>query len=68
VDLVLTSIGDGVAIADASGESLCFKRAARDMARPEDIACRFGGEELVLIMPDTTGHSALAGLLSLSIG
>jgi diguanylate cyclase (GGDEF)-like protein len=30
------------------------------MARPEDIACRFGGEELVLIMPDTSLEQAAA--------
>jgi diguanylate cyclase (GGDEF)-like protein len=27
--------------------------AIRDCLRPDDIACRYGGEELVVIMPDT---------------
>jgi diguanylate cyclase (GGDEF)-like protein len=31
----------------------------RTIVRPDDIACRFGGEELVLIFPDTTLETAM---------
>ncbi len=46
----------GHAAADLALRETC--QVLRDMARPEDIACRFGGEELVLIMPDTTVEQA----------
>jgi diguanylate cyclase (GGDEF)-like protein len=46
----------GHAAADVALRETC--QVLRDMARPEDIACRFGGEELVLIMPDTTVEQA----------
>lgn len=48
----------GHAAADVALRETC--QLLREMARPEDIACRFGGEELVLIMPDTTVEQAAA--------
>jgi diguanylate cyclase (GGDEF)-like protein/PAS domain S-box-containing protein len=47
----------GHAAADVALRETC--QLLRDMARPEDIACRFGGEELVLIMPDTSVEHAV---------
>lgn len=47
----------GHAAADVALRETC--QVLREMARPEDIACRFGGEELVLIMPDTTAEQAV---------
>jgi diguanylate cyclase (GGDEF)-like protein/PAS domain S-box-containing protein len=46
----------GHAAADLALRETC--QLLREMARPEDIACRFGGEELVLIMPDTSVEQA----------
>ena len=31
-----------------------------DMSREEDIVCRYGGEEFILILPETSGNGALA--------
>jgi diguanylate cyclase (GGDEF)-like protein len=47
----------GHAAADVALRETC--RLLQDLARPEDIACRFGGEEVVLIMPDTSAELAL---------
>lgn len=46
----------GHAAADLALRETC--QLLHEMARPEDIPCRFGGEELVLIMPDTTLEEA----------
>jgi diguanylate cyclase (GGDEF)-like protein len=46
----------GHAAADVALRETCQLLAK--LVRPEDIACRFGGEELVLIMPDTTAEQA----------
>jgi diguanylate cyclase (GGDEF)-like protein len=47
----------GHAAADVALRETC--KLLREMVRPEDIACRFGGEELVLIMPDTSVEQAV---------
>jgi diguanylate cyclase (GGDEF)-like protein len=46
----------GHAAADVALRETCHLLS--EMTRPEDIACRFGGEEIVLIMPDTTAEQA----------
>jgi diguanylate cyclase (GGDEF)-like protein len=48
----------GHAAADVALRDTCH--LLRDLARAEDIPCRFGGEELVLIMPDTSPDQAAA--------
>jgi two-component system cell cycle response regulator len=37
-----------------------FGRRLRDNIRPTDLACRYGGEEFVVIMPDTSQALATA--------
>ncbi|RAP56385.1 GGDEF domain-containing protein [Oleiagrimonas sp. MCCC 1A03011] len=45
---------------DAGDELLLqFSALLRDAIRAEDIACRYGGEEFVLILPETDRESAL---------
>lgn len=44
-------VGDAVLVA--------FSDALRAVARVTDVACRRGGEEFALILPDTTGDGAL---------
>lgn len=36
-----------------------FAVLLRESSREEDIACRYGGEEFSVILPETTGHGAL---------
>lgn len=48
----------GHAMGDAALSS--FARMLKDRCRPEDIACRYGGEEFTLILPETDLESAIA--------
>lgn len=46
---------------DAGDEVLReFARRVRSMVRGADLACRFGGEEFVVVMPDTPADAAAA--------
>ncbi|MEN9855412.1 MAG: response regulator PleD [Pseudomonadota bacterium] len=45
-----------------AGDDVIREFAARLASnfRPQDLACRFGGEEFVVIMPETSSHDAVA--------
>jgi diguanylate cyclase (GGDEF)-like protein len=37
-----------------------FARVLRDSVRPDDIVCRYGGEEFVVVLPDCSAENAVA--------
>jgi diguanylate cyclase (GGDEF)-like protein len=66
VSLLLIDIDDFKLVNDrwghTAGDAVLARVARRcvDMLRPTDIACRWGGEEFCVLMPDTTLADALA--------
>jgi len=66
VSLLLIDIDDFKLVNDrwghTAGDAVLARVARRcvDMLRPTDVACRWGGEEFCVLMPDTTLAEALA--------
>lgn len=67
VSVVAFDIDHFKAINDAHGHQVgdqvlkAFAERLRTNIRPKDIACRYGGEEFLLIMPETTSEAAARG-------
>ena len=67
VSIVAFDIDHFKAINDAHGHQVgdhvlkAFAERLRTNIRPKDIACRYGGEEFLLIMPETTSEAAALG-------
>lgn len=54
----------------AGGDALLagFGQLLQQLSRPEDIACRYGGEEFTLILPEVTPEAAQARAEAIRIG
>jgi two-component system cell cycle response regulator len=67
VSIVAFDIDHFKAINDAHGHQVgdqvlkAFAERLRTNIHPRDIACRYGGEEFLLIMPETTSEAAARG-------